>query len=178
MNSVCLLAVLGVSIFLNTGCGMDAGVTCSEVACSDALTVRLSPKTAFLPGTYAIEYVGSDEVSIQAAFEIKMEATEAGDESGEVMVVWAIPNDAFPISWSIYDGLPDYVEVQYWGEIPGDDAIHDYELTDQLMLTIEKDGTPIFSESITPEYERYWCNQEAGKCDQRRNKRAVFGLKI
>ena len=165
-----LFLVIGLLILIgfNNGCGSDSGF-CTQMVCSDSLIVRVLPTESYIPGNYSAELVFSDSVSIKADFEvIDVPSLSAS----------AIPNDSYPTSWSIYDGLPNYVEIVYSGNIPSNDSFQDYEFTNDAQIQISRGGEIILSEVIVPNYNYYWCNQEAGKCDPRENKNAEIELTI
>jgi hypothetical protein len=175
------LLIMGFLTTGNTlnGCGTDSSGTCTDVACFDALAVKILMSESYSPGKYTAEILFSDDESITAEYEITM--IEDSDSDGfnmDSFHVLAIQNDSYGISWWMNDGKMDTIEIQYWGRMVDGDFVYDYEFTDEITINIYKDDILIYSGLIAPIFNYYWCNQEAGKCDHRQNKDADFEVDI
>jgi hypothetical protein len=156
---------------LSGGC-TDDSLTCTNVYCSDRLTVKIYPDKSFVSGRYSAELVFLDDVSIVAEFEL------VPADGGTGVVVRVIENESYSQSWFMPDDFEDFLEITYWGDIPDDSSARGYEFTDELTINITRDDALIFSDYIAPDYDYYWCNREYGRCDPRQNKRAEIEVII
>ena len=167
-----IIAIL--TICLQVGCNNihDSGY-CTGVACNDSITAKVLPTDNYLPGRYSVELLFSDNESIIAEFEL-IPANENDNESTDTsnLMVQVIENGSYSISWFMFNEFEDPLEINYTGLILSGDFAQDYEFTEEVIVNVKRDGSLLLSESISPDYNYYWCNYEYGECDLRQNKEA------
>jgi hypothetical protein len=143
------------------------------VACRDSLTVRLSSNGTYVAGQYSAELVLSEDASILAEFEL---VTSNSNPSN--LNIHVVMNDSYISSWSMSEEFHDPLLIYYYGSLLSDHSSYDYEFPQEVTMNIRKDGAVMVSESITPDYNYYWCNEEEGECDDRQNKNADVDMTV
>ena len=108
-----LMALL--TLCLQVGCNkIGDSISCTAVACHDAITVRLLPTDTYLPGTYSVTLLFSDDASISAEFGL---AHVDESEPTSDIVLQVIENESYGTSWSMFPEFEAPLEIHYSGRL-------------------------------------------------------------
>ena len=91
------------TLCLQVGCNkIGDSISCTAVACHDAIRVRLLPTDTYLPGTYSVALLFSDDESINAEFELAH--VDENDDTSDLLLQ-VIENESYATNWSMFNEL-------------------------------------------------------------------------